>query len=66
MFLNQIRHYYIIYNRNKWKKKKNKPPLLQIVPIIFNVADKMGNKNFLGTYLLLSPGSDAELFMSQT
>ena len=65
MFLNQIRRYYIIYNRNKWKKKKKKS-LLRIVPIIFNVADKMGNKNFLGTYLLLSPGSDAELFMSQT
>ena len=48
------------------KKKQNKPPLLWIVPIIFNVADKMGNKNFLDTYLLLSPASDAELFMSQT
>ena len=46
--------------------KKSKPPLLQIVPILFNVADRMGNKNFLGTYLLLSPGSDSELFMSQT
>ena len=64
IFLNQIPHYYIIYNGNKWKK--HKPPLRRIVPILFNVADKMGNKNFLGTYLLLLPSSDTELFMSQT
>ena len=30
MFLNQIRHYYIIYNRNKWKKKKKKQATLAL------------------------------------